>query len=204
MLSLAPIQSYKELVDAQLLEQYKESTNFRALLDLLMAPFTAAEEGLQELMTLLNIDTAEGAQLDILGRIANEPRAGRSDVDYRAILKVWFTSKQSGTPEDILRTIRELTGLPGPFQYIPEYPAGFFIFAPSVGSLTQDTINKISPAGVQGYIGCILVDTQWDPIVTATGDYILLVGPCDFGPVSAEDGSTLLTETGETINLENI
>lgn len=176
-MAIQPINSYWDEVQPYLLEQYKESPNLIALIQLFMGLLDPAETGFQELLTLLDIQACEGAQLDMLGRIANVARNGVSDAAYRITLTTWFTTRQSGAPEDIIRTVQEITGSDSVI-YSPEYPAGFWIYYNGSG-LTQSMLNIMSPAGVQGMIGCYLVFADGDTVVTAASEMITVVGPCD-------------------------
>lgn len=135
----------------------------------------------RELYDLLNIDAMAGYNLDVIGRIVGYDRDGSNDTGYRVKLKLALTLESSGTPEEIIASVRSITGASSVI-YIPEYPAGFWVI-PNTGSekLTQEELNRVSPAGVQAMLPCFLADAVGAAIVTADGDYILIVGPCDSG-----------------------
>lgn len=135
----------------------------------------------RELYDLLNIDAMAGYNLGVIGRIVGCDRDGSNDTGYRVKLKLALTLESSGTPEEIIASVRSITGASSVI-YIPEYPAGFWVI-PNTGSekLTQEELNRVSPAGVQAMLPCFLADAVGAAVVTADGDYILVVGPCDSG-----------------------
>lgn len=57
-----------------------------------------------ELWSVLNdsVDTAEDAQLDVWGRLVGQPRDGRTDIVYRAWIKVRFAILRSGGTGDAI------------------------------------------------------------------------------------------------------
>jgi len=184
-----------------LFEQYKESPKVLGMLEAFAAEFDLIDQALVEVANeVLNIDAAVGAQLDMLGRVANIPRLGRSDPLYRDDLLIAFQTKNSGTPEQIIKAVKSLTNSTYTHFY-PEFPAGFWVVYDGEG-LTQDILNKIAPAGVQAMAGCILVDASLDPIVLADGDFILLIGPCGPTPLYSEDDLLLTTELADPIYSE--
>lgn len=162
---------------ALLMEQYRDSVGLRGILKAHADQMDKIETALWEVSVILRISTAEGAQLDLLGRIANVPRGGMDDAEYRATLIVWFQLQGSGTPEDIIRALKENYGATA-VTYIPEYPAGFLVHAPTFTPVTQEFLNLIAPAGVQALVGCYLADTEWEIITDTSGAPIIVAGPC--------------------------
>lgn len=198
------ISSYWELVQPYVLEQYKNSPKLRLFLQLLVSEFDDHEVWLQELMTVYDLATSEGVQLDIIGAVLGVDRAGRGDDAYRAELMVWVGTQLSGTPEDVITTVADVTQS-SRVEYIPWYPAKYWLVYNGRG-LTTPLLNRVSPSGVQGYPGCFLCDITGDEITTIDNDYILVVGPCEpalSGAILLENGAgAVRTETGETLLLE--
>ncbi len=162
-----------------LLEQYKDKPRMEGILAQIGVEADMLDSANHELWNIYDIDTAVGAQLDILGVIANEPRKERDDATYRAVLKVLFRTQVSGTPEDVIRSVKEYTGATT-VVYTPEYPAAFWITSNAAG-LTLEFLERISPAGVGAYPACLLSLTTGELIETTLGDTIFIVGPCDAG-----------------------
>lgn len=89
-----------------LLEQFRDSERLHDLLRAYVAQIEDLERVLWDMLTLRSLDDATGAQLDGLGRIAAEPRSGRSDADYRAAIRVrLLILRSNGTLPEILRIL---------------------------------------------------------------------------------------------------
>ena len=179
---LAP--SYGTL-QALLLEHLRDKPNMLALTAGIAAEADRLDAANHELWNLYDIDTIVGAQLDVLGKIANEPRALRADSVYRPVLKALFRSQVSGTPEDVLTAVKQRTGATS-VTYLPDYPAGYWV-VPVGGDaslLTQEFLDMISPAGVRGYLPCYLSmesppsEDPEEALLFEDGDWILIEGPC--------------------------
>lgn len=171
---LAPV---AEKLLSLLLEQYRDKARMTGIIQQIGEECDRLNVSAHELLYLYDLDTVTGVQLDVLGEIANEPRLGRTDEAYRAVLKVLFRTQVSGTPEDIIRSVKEYTGATS-VVYLPEYPAAFWIISDAPG-LTVEFLERVSPAGVGAYPACFLADTTGELITDTTDDFILVVGPCD-------------------------
>lgn len=74
----------------------------------LATPFQSIETALQQLLTERSIDTAIGAQLDVIGRLVGQPRNGLDDETYRRYCRARIaTNKSNGTIENLI-TVTEL------------------------------------------------------------------------------------------------
>ncbi len=79
-------------------------TNIAKLLRALLAPSQDLENALQQLLTERGIDNAVGAQFDILGSVAGQPRNGLDDDTYRRYVRARImVHRSSGNIEDVLR-----------------------------------------------------------------------------------------------------
>ena len=172
-----------------LLEQYKDKPRMEGILAQIGVEADMLDDANHELWNIYDIDTAVGAQLDILGVIANEPRKERGDAAYRAVLKVLFRTQVSGTPEDVIRSVKEYTSAPT-VQYIPEYPAAFWVLLPSGFVITPVQLARVSPAGVSVHVGSWLAHEDDDPDtyplfieLEDDGDWILIE---DYGTADLE------------------
>lgn len=118
-----------------------------------------------ELRAGLFLDQAIGVQLDLLGRVYNESRQGRSDADYRTGIRVKAATVVNGTPDEICVFLKLAFGFTS-VAYTPEYPGAFFIEPPS--TLTVRDLERISPAGIGAYPA--------DYLVTCDGEYLTTIG----------------------------
>lgn len=81
--------------------------NISALLQALMASVQDAEDALQQLYSGRRIDTAIGAQLDIIGKVVGQVRGELDDDDYRRHCRARIaTNRSNGTAEDLIRISR--------------------------------------------------------------------------------------------------
>lgn len=79
------------------------ANNIEKLLACVIAPDQDIENALQQLKAYRFVDTAEGAQLDIIGRIVGQEREGLGDDDYRRYIRARIAANNSdGTTEDLI------------------------------------------------------------------------------------------------------
>lgn len=96
---------------ARLREQFKAKTNWVALTAALVQPTQDVENALFQLLTDRGVDDAEGDQLDAIGVLVGEARAGRSDDDYRRFIRARIaTNRSNGTAEQIINIARLVLG----------------------------------------------------------------------------------------------
>lgn len=178
---MTPIPSFWDELSALILEQYKESSKYVGIVQAIAAEADKIETAQGEMAYLLDIDKMIGAQLDLLGLIALTTREQEGvlldDVAYRLLLKAAFRTRNSGTPEEIISAVRQATGA-SQVVYIPEYPAAYWVLHDGAGSVTQEFLERITPAGVMPFQPCFLESTEGDLIVDAKGNPIMVVGPC--------------------------
>lgn len=95
-------------------EQFKGKPKIDAWVVMVAAQFQELEEAAQSLLTLLSIDNSVGAQLDNIGRIVGQIRAGASDAVFRLYIRARIVANRSkGTGEDLYRVFRALFGALG-------------------------------------------------------------------------------------------
>lgn len=158
-----------------LMEQYKDKEKLKGVLEAINAQADDLETALFEIRDLFWIDTAEGVQLDTIGKIFGVAREGRNDTDYRNAIKVRASLIASGEPEAIISALKSLFG--GTFViFIPSYPAipaGYYVITDATVTLPE--LIKFSPAGVQPYIGIYLVLENGNNLVFESGAKIFTV-----------------------------
>lgn len=113
---------------ARLAEEYKGQPTMAALIGTWIPEIQAIEDMLRDLIGDRGIDSGEGTQLDVIGRIVGQPRGTSSDdAEYRLRLKARVrVNKSSGLGDDILRVFRALLGAGvGSVLVTGDFPAGF-------------------------------------------------------------------------------
>ena len=78
-------------------------TNVEKLIVALVTPTQSVEDALQQLLSERSVDTAVGDQLDTIGVIVDQPRAGLDDETYRRYIRARIrTHRSNGIMRDIL------------------------------------------------------------------------------------------------------
>lgn len=86
--------------------QHAEQPNIEKFITAFAEMVQVTEDGMYPLLLDLLIDDAEGAQLDILGRVVGQERSGLSDTQYRIRLKARVaTTRSRGTVADLLKIV---------------------------------------------------------------------------------------------------
>jgi hypothetical protein len=77
------------------------------LIAVYMAPMQRLENTCIDMLTKRSVDTAEGVQLDVLGRIVGQSRLGLSDTDYRRYIRARIaTNRSTGKQEELINIAR--------------------------------------------------------------------------------------------------
>lgn len=90
-----------------LITQYQDSPRLKSFICGILAPLQEIENVVNFTLTdVLDIETAEGVHLDLIGAIVGEPRAGFSDADYRRALRVRIlVNRSDGKAEQMIRVV---------------------------------------------------------------------------------------------------
>lgn len=130
--------------------QYKDSSNLNKLLEVLSTPFDDLVAVFASLKNILNLELAEGSQLDLIGQIIEEKRNGRSDSDYLKGIKFkTFKNTSKGFVDDVVKTLTLITSATKVI-YSDNPPASYTIYTNGI-DLNDDIkflIDKITAAGI--------------------------------------------------------
>ena len=149
-----------------MLEQYKNASNVRGMIDSSNDQADDLEAAIFEVRDLYYIDTAEGVQLDFIGDIWDVPRNGESDSDYRMRIKTTAALQSSGNPEEIINILKALFGATF-VTYIPGYPSepgSYTVITDAV--ITVSELKIFSSSGVGVSLGGFML--------LESGDFLLL------------------------------
>ena len=142
------------------------STRLKAWIAASLSQGDDLETALQELRDGLWIRTAEGVNLDVLGRVYGVPRSGRDDTTYRQAIHVRAATVVNGTTDEITTFLELAFGVPG-LSIIPQYPAAAYI-VDSPATTTQ--LESIAPAGVGVFAATYLTTVEGVALTTVEGD----------------------------------
>lgn len=137
----------------RLVQQFRGKPRIEEMLKAFAAQVQQLEEVAIDLREKRWLDSAEGAQLDGLGRILGLARGAWDDERYRAQLRVRIRILLAdGTPENIIETLALLANGES-VQLIETYPAELQIVVggavpPEVEGALRETAFSIKPPGV--------------------------------------------------------
>lgn len=180
---MVKITDHFERAISLLASQFREApptvglTNFQKWIKVIVDMFQELDDQNYLLLTMRNLDTAEGVQLDGLGQILGlERQPDESDEDYRERLRFQiFINQSKGTPEEMIRVLTFLTKA-SKVWYSEVYPAMFqmttngLTFPDPVSELIE-ALHSVSPAGVQ-YVPVTAIYDSTSPF-TFSSDPIL-------------------------------
>lgn len=105
--SLRPMLSHCESAFARLLAQYEESPLLKAFLCSYLHPNQDNDDAILTIYRALDVDTATGYMLDVLGRIVGERRGDRGTTTFRNAIKTRILiNKSQGRIPDLIAIAR--------------------------------------------------------------------------------------------------
>lgn len=112
-----------------LFQQYRGKPRMEAMLRALLAPVQALEDATTAMLSVFDLSSAVGDQLDKIGGILVEPRYARGDEEYRRVLRVRVRALRSeGRIQDLeeVATLWELGAIgpdtAGTVRLVEHYP----------------------------------------------------------------------------------
>ena len=174
----ARIESYKQLADRYIPEQYKASERLRGVLDSLMVQADALEAALWEIFESLNLETAIGPALDFLGAVLGvERKPGETDEAYRARIYAFRSLQDAPTYEGVRDALELLTGQRH-ILIFPCWPAGFYWVPPhaeeyNLAQLVSESVTSGVDISAGTFLSCedgelwglIVLEDNGQPIV---------------------------------------
>lgn len=115
-------EAVRDLIDA-----FKDKVLVEGTLTAFVNRIQELEDAFSDILTLTTTTTSTGAQLDALGIIVGEPRAGRNDLQYSTAINARIKLLQSeSTVEDVIGIIEAIVGT---LLIVVEdqYPAAFLV-----------------------------------------------------------------------------
>jgi hypothetical protein len=146
---------WNSTVVPSILEQYKDSGKWQAMLKAVIDQMQIAEDAAAEFMTILDFksEVPTGDRLDFIAGLVNVTRfAGESDELFYTRFLTSLSVRNAGTPDNVIYNAAILSGDPHP-QYMDEAPATFFVY------------DGPRPVGLRG-----------EPVLTENGQEILTEG----------------------------
>jgi len=193
---------------ARLIERYRKP-RISALLGSWLGEVQAVEDALWQLLSARSAGNAEGAQLDVLGRIVGQPREGREDARYRIwVLARVLVSRSSGKTTQLIAIAKKLTS--GARVRLEEhYPASLVLHLDDgidadIGAQIAKLLGAAKAAGVRLQLEWFSV-TAGLPFAFAPSTTTVLSSPQGFeaGSLAAvSEGGDVIFEGGTGVPLE--
>lgn len=139
---------------ALLLQQWRTSSKLVGILATYLRIFQDLEDVTWDVINSRMLDTAVGAQLDMLGDLVGESRRGRNDIDYRAAVRLRIrVNRSQGRAVDVIDIATQGSGAPVKYR---EYPESFaweveLVNPPSPAAVAQ-ALMQAKAAGSRGYV----------------------------------------------------
>lgn len=125
---------WTETVSDFILEQYKDASNWKAILKAVIDKYSDLEDQIWKLAPILDFkcrvkgEIPTGALLDFIAGIMNVTRnGGESDMDFYERFVTSLDDDSAGTPDNVIYNAAILSGDPKP-QYIDEVDCTFFVY----------------------------------------------------------------------------
>ena len=128
------------------LSQYLYSEKLRGVIEACNLQANDVEQALFEIRDEYWVDVAVGAQLNVLGIIWVIGRNGLSDTLYRQKILSKIAVNQSPTVPFLISILKLLYGA-SYVKYVPNYPAGYYVWTDS--SISLEELRVISASGVE-------------------------------------------------------
>lgn len=171
---------------AKLIEQFKRAPVLNGLLKSYAWSIQDLENAIWSVINSRFLANAQNAQLDLLGKLVGEGRGGRSDDDYRAIIKLRIRANRSqGGAEDLIQLCAlAMDAAPGAglVTYTDGAPMHWQIDVTDITSSVANALIELLPvakmAGSEGSFdyslwpdtdAWILDDASSSGVVAATG-----------------------------------
>jgi len=153
---MIPVQITTHVADGlrRLMTQYKGKATIEGILTVYLQRWQELEDMAYDFFELLDIDTAVGAQLDLIGEIVGEERHTLDDDRYRKFIYLRiFRQRKLGTIPNTTELYKRLTGADR-VRYTPLYPAGASYYAHNPdgvlsGAELRSIMLTMIPAGVE-------------------------------------------------------
>lgn len=114
-MTITPFDDHFKQALVKLVAPFWGKPRIASLLYALLRQTQILEDTIWEVSEAYQIDTADSARLDVLGRIVGQPRFGFSDEEYRAVIRGRIRAARShGRTDDIIEMLRLVTGTTDP------------------------------------------------------------------------------------------
>lgn len=142
---------YKEDAISLLLPQFNDSVNLKGFIKSLLEPLDEFQDGVNQILTGYNIDTAVGEQLNKLGKTLNVDRLARDDEEYRKAIKIQIlVNRATGSCANFIELLELVLPPSVTFKVVEQFPAAVrVIIYGAQDIITKEVVDLILPIGVE-------------------------------------------------------
>lgn len=140
--ALEHVANHSEIALSRLTDLLRNATAYRALVKSYIDQLQRIEDVLWQAYND-TIETSEGVQLDVLGRIVGALRGAFSDAEYRTLIRATIRANRSdGTTEDLIAVTSLLLSGEGPI-HVRQYPRATVIVDPLTTTPYPDVMLRL-------------------------------------------------------------
>jgi hypothetical protein len=185
-----------------------DTNNITKLLTALIGPFRDLENALQQLLTQRFVSNAVGAQLDVLGEIVGQERAGMTDTLYRRYINAKIlANKSDGFTETLISIAVLIMNDPNATIDIqtvgyPGYTAVWDVDPPQTGFADAliTMLNLAQAAGVRGILQTLTASSDAGAFTCAQAAF--LTATTNAGATTLTVGSTSGFPTSGSLDID--
>lgn len=158
---------YEERAPQRLTEQFRGKARIAAFAASISAEAQALELAVLTVLVADALSGAAGVELDVLGQMVGEARAGRADDTYRAWIGARINANRSdGLEEDLIGVVRAVVPAGVQIRIEPEYPAALTIHA--IGPVDVETGVALGKILQEAKSGGVRLLFHWTPAAAGT------------------------------------
>lgn len=158
MSDLVHITTHEDDAVARLIGQYQGRPRFEAIVRAIVRQFQDIEDAAWDVFIQIALDAAVGNELDMIGDVVGQKRAGAADSPYRVYLAARIkTNRSDGKAFQLVAIAKLLLGSDNPIKYQEFYPSSIVMAADdvSVSALIvwRDFLHKAKGAAKSIHFG---------------------------------------------------
>lgn len=149
-LSTDQITNHPERSVRLLIEQFEDKTNINEYFKALLSSYNELEQVFQDMKSILDLDTAAGHRLDIIGEIVGVARSNRTDDQYRSAIQLKIIVNGASGEVGPINTYIESILKPYEIQNLDTFPAGYHVHVKTPIQIPDDFIESLKVLSLGG------------------------------------------------------
>jgi len=182
-------------MSSRLPEHRKGTPNFEGLLKGLAVEIQALEDAAYDLLVNRRLDTAQNAQLDVLGKIVGQPRNGMTDAAYRIRIGGKIAANNSeGKVSDIIKVAKAVLAGNNVTLRLEQFRVASMLLHVESGLISDELATVLSEFMRDAAMGGVNMQTHYQTAIDSESfSYGHATQTGGTGPLIVVPGSTILT-----------